>query len=101
MPRPIFDQIITANALIEGDVIYFTASDTWTREIQEAEVFSDEAIAQVRLIDAMAQANVSVGAYLMSVQQSPKGIVTTHFREDFRTNGPSNYFHGKQEQQHV
>jgi hypothetical protein len=101
MPRPIFDQIITANALIEGDVIYFTASDTWTREIQEAEVFSDETIAQVRLIDAMAQANVSIGAYLMSVQQSPKGISTTHFREDFRTKGPSNYFHGKQEQQHV
>lgn len=49
MPRPIFDQIITANALIEGDVIYFTASDTWTRDIQEAEVFSDEAIAQVRM----------------------------------------------------
>lgn len=101
MPHPIFDQIITANALIEGDVIYFTASDTWTRDIQEAEVFSDEAIAQVRFIDAMAQANVSVGAYLMSVQQSQKGIATTHFREDFRTKGPSNYFHGKQEQQHV
>ena len=101
MPRPIFDQIITANALIEGDVIYFTASDTWTRDIQEAEVFSDEAIAQVRVIDAMARATVSVGAYLMSVQQSAKGIATTHFREDFRTKGPSNYFHGKQEQQHV
>ena len=101
MPHPIFDQIITANALIEGDVIYFTASDTWTRDIQEAEVFSDEAIAQVRFIDAMAQANVSVGAYLMSVQQSQKGIATTHFREDFRTKGPSNYFHSKQEQQHV
>ena len=101
MPRPIFDQIITANALIEGDVIYFTASDTWTREIQDAEVFSDEAIAQVRLIDAMAQANICVGAYLMPVLQSPKGIAPTHFREDFRTKGPSNYFHGKQEQHHV
>ena len=101
MSRPIFDQIITANALIEGDVIYFTASDTWTRDIHEAEVFSDEALARVRLIDAMAQANVSVGAYLMPVQQSPKGIAPTHFREDFRTKGPSNYFHGKQEQHHV
>jgi hypothetical protein len=49
----------------------------------------------------MTQANVSVGAYLMPVQQSPKGIAPTHFREDFRTKGPSNYFHGKQEQHHV
>ena len=48
MPRPIFDQIITANALLEGDVVYFTAADTWTCDIQQAEVFSDEAIAQVQ-----------------------------------------------------
>ncbi|NCV10342.1 MAG: DUF2849 domain-containing protein, partial [Rhodobacteraceae bacterium] len=26
MPRPIFDQIITANALLAGDVVYFTAA---------------------------------------------------------------------------
>ena len=101
MPRPIFDQIITANALLEGDVVYFTATDTWTRDIQQAEVFSDEAIAQVRLIDAMAQSNVIVGAYLMSVKHTKDGHVPTHFREEFRTKGPSNYAHGKQEQSHV
>ena len=49
MPRPNFDQIITANDLLEGDVVYFTAAATWSRDIQKAEVFSDEAIAQVRL----------------------------------------------------
>ena len=36
MPRPIFDQIITANALLAGDVVYFTAADTWTRDMQKA-----------------------------------------------------------------
>jgi len=101
MPRPIFDQIITANALLEGDVVYFTAADTWTRDIQQAEVFSDEAIAQVRLIEAMAQANTIVGAYLMLIQHTKDGHAPTHFREKFRTKGPSNYAHGKQEQSHV
>ena len=101
MPRPIFDQIITANALLEGDVVYFTAADTWTRNIQKAEVFSDEAIAQVRLIEAMAQANVVVGAYLMPIQRTKDGHAPIHFREEFRTKGPSNYAHGKQEQSHV
>ena len=96
MPRPIFDQIITANALLEGDVVYFTAADTWTRDIQKAEVFTDEAIAEVRLIEAMAQANVIVGAYLMPVQHTKDGHAPTHFREAFRTRGPSNYHHGKQ-----
>ena len=101
MPRPIFDQIITANALLAGDVVYFTAADTWTRDMQKAEVFSDEAIAQVRLIEAMAQANVIVGAYLMPIQHTKDGYAPTHFREEFRTKGPSNYAHGKQEQSHV
>ena len=101
MPRPIFDQIITANALLEGDVVYFTATDTWTRDIQQAEVFSDEAIAQVRLIDAMAQANVIIGAYLMPVQHTNDGRAPIHFREEFRAKGPSNYIHGKQEENHV
>ena len=101
MPRPIFDQIITANALLEGDVVYFTAADTWTRNIQKAEVFSDEAIAQVRLIEAMAQTNVVVGAYLMPIQHTQDGYAPIHFREEFRTKGPSNYAHGKQEQSHV
>ena len=101
MPRPIFDQIITANALLAGDVVYFTAADTWTRDIQKAEVFSDEAIAQVRLIEAMAQANVVVGAYLMPIQHTKDGHAPIHFREEFRTKGPSNYARGKQEQSHV
>ena len=101
MPRPNFDQIITANDLLEGDVVYFTAAATWSRDIQKAEVFSDEAIAQVRLIEAMAQANIIVGAYLMPVQHTKDGHAPTHFREEFRTKGPSNYAHGKQEQRHV
>ena len=101
MPRPNFDQIITANDLLEGDVVYFTAAATWSRDIQKAEVFSDEAIAQVRLIEAMAQANVIVGAYLMPIQHTNDGHAPTHFREEFRTKGPSNYAHGKQEQSHV
>ena len=95
MPRQNFDQIITANDLLEGDVVYFTAAATWSRDIQKAEVFSDEAIAQVRLIEAMAQANFIVGAYLMPIQYTKDGHAPTHFREEFRTKGPSNYAHGK------
>ena len=101
MPRPNFDQIITANDLLEGDVVYFTAAATWSRDIQKAEVFSVEAIAQVRLIEAMAQATIIVGAYLMPIQHTKDGHAPTHFREEFRTKGPSNYAHGKQEQTYV
>ncbi|MCG7574282.1 DUF2849 domain-containing protein [Phaeobacter sp. CNT1-3] len=96
MPRPFTPKVITANALLEGDVVYFTAQDTWSREMCEAEVMEDEAHADARLIEASRQQNVIVGAYLADVKSGEQGPEPTHFREDFRRTGPSNYFHGKQ-----
>lgn len=95
-------QIITANALINGDVIYFTAQGEWSPDIQDAEVFDDPAIAQDVLSTASAHHSQAVGVYLTSVALDKGVIRTTHFREEFRKTGPSNYFHGKQEtQNHV
>ena len=95
-------QIITANALIDGDVIYFTAQNDWSTDIQDAEVFDDPAIAQDVLITAASQHDKAVGVYLTTITLNNGMIQTTHFREEFRKTGPSNYFHGKQEtQNHV
>lgn len=96
MTRDFTPKVITANALIEGDVVYFTANDGWTRNLQKAEVLTDEADAQLRLLEAQAQATTIVGAYLADVALTGDGVEPTHFREDFRRSGPSNYFHGKQ-----
>ena len=30
MPRPFTPKVITANALLEGDVVYLTTADTWS-----------------------------------------------------------------------
>ena len=95
-------KIVTANALIEGDVIYQTADDRWSRDMAQAEVIEDEAIAQLRLLDAQRQHSRVVGAYLADVILAKHGPQPAHFREDFRRRGPSNYAHGKQEgQPHV
>ena len=40
-----------------------------------------------------------VGAYLADATSGPNGPEPVHFREAFRTRGPSNYAHGKQEGQ--
>jgi hypothetical protein len=37
-----------------------------------------------------------VGAYLADATAGPDGPEPVHFREAFRTRGPSNYPHGKQ-----
>ncbi|MDK3020327.1 DUF2849 domain-containing protein [Pseudodonghicola flavimaris] len=96
MPRPFTPKVVTASDLLEGDVIYLTAEDGWTRQLTEAELIQDEAHAQLRLLFAESQPNSVVGAYLAEVKPGPRGPEPTHFREAFRATGPSNYAHGKQ-----
>ncbi|KPA22971.1 hypothetical protein shim_12640 [Shimia sp. SK013] len=96
MPRAFTPKVVTANALIEGDVIYLTADNGWTRDLPLAELLTDEAHAQLRLLEAEQQVGEIVGAYLADAVASDNGPEPTHFREDFRRTGPSNYFHGKQ-----
>ena len=98
MPKAFTPKVVTANHLLEGDVIYQTL-DGWTRDLAEAEILTDEAHADLRLIEASQQVDILVGAYLAEVAISETGPVPTHFREDFRKSGPSNYAHGKQEQE--
>ena len=94
--RPFTPKVVTANALLEGDAVWLTEDDRWTRDIVDAELIDDEAVAQGRLLFAMTQAETVVGAYLSDAATSDAGPKPTHFRENFRTRGPSNYFHGKQ-----
>ena len=96
MPREFTPKVVTASDLLEGDVIYQTTDDTWTRDLGNAEIITDEAHAQLRLLHAERQQNLLVGAYLADMQPAQNGPQPTHFREDFRRTGPSNYHHGKQ-----
>ena len=97
MPRAFTPKVVTANALLEGDVVYLDAQGHWTRDHAKAALIEDEATADIRLLEAQAQAHEIVGAYLADAKQGPDGPEPIHFREAFRTRGPSNYAHGKQE----
>lgn len=97
MSRRFTPKVVTANALLEGDAVWLTADDTWTRRIEDAELIDDEAHADLRLLQATSQPDVVVGAYLADAKAGPRGPEPIHFREAFRTRGPSNYAHGKQE----
>lgn len=96
MSRRFIPKVVTANDLRLGDVVYLTADDHWSRHHHEAELIEDEAHAQMRLLHAAAQKLVVVGAYLADARPGPAGPEPIHFREAFRTRGPSNYAHGKQ-----
>ncbi|WP_435137852.1 DUF2849 domain-containing protein [Pseudopelagicola sp. nBUS_19] len=96
MVRAYKSKVVTANALIEGDVVYLTVDDKWTRDLAQAELLTDEAHSQLRLLEAERQPGQIVGPYLADATNGQTGPEPTHFREKFRRNGPSNYFHGKQ-----
>lgn len=86
--------IITANDLLSGEVVYLDASHRWCPELDVAKVFSTIDEAEAELSSVFREADV-VGAYLAEVTLDPK-VMPRHYRESFRQQGPSNYFHGKQ-----
>ncbi len=96
MPKTFQPSVITANDLLLGDVVYLNDT-TWVRDLAQAEVLTDEADADIRLLEAAGQVADVVGVYLIAVANAQGTIQTTHFREAFRATGPSNYAHGKRE----
>jgi hypothetical protein len=99
MARTFTPKVVTANDLLEGDVVYLDAKGEWTRDHKDAVLIEDQATADIRLLEAAAQGHEIVGAYLADATSGPSGPEPVHFREAFRTRGPSNYAHGKQEGQ--
>jgi hypothetical protein len=97
MSRAFSPKVVTANALRAGDAIWFTAQSTWSGDIAQAEVLHSDEAAQARLLAAQSQQHLIAGAYLADVTMTDNGPAPSHFREAFRTRGPSNYPHGKQE----
>ena len=92
MAKEYTPKVVTANDLLEGDVIYMTTSGEWSREHAQAELFSDEVAAKAALEKASAQQERIVGAYLADAVLNQDGVPEpVHFREVFRTRGPSNY----------
>lgn len=95
MARPFTPKIVTANALLEGDVIYLSDQGTWVRALKDAALFDQQEMAEKSLAFA-AKDGFAVGAYLVDAVAGENGPEPTHFREDFRRTGPSNHNHGKQ-----
>ncbi len=98
MARVVYPKVVTANHLLEGDVIYMTATGEWSRKHEDAQLFEDKNEAQAALEVAKGQAHMLAGPYLADAQIGKNGKPEpVHFREVFRTRGPSNYpDHGKQ-----
>lgn len=98
MARKFQPQLATGNDLFEGDVVYFTSTGCWSREIGDAALALNQEAADDLLKRASAFPNQVVGVYLVGAAIDDCGrAAPAHFREVFRTRGPSNYpEHGRQ-----
>ncbi|QEL21583.1 DUF2849 domain-containing protein [Bosea sp. F3-2] len=88
--------ILLANDLLDGDVVFATIDGTgalvWTRDPALAVVAADDAAAERLETFAAAElrGNKVVDAYLVDVTVEGGRPVPRHFRERFKTLGPSN-----------
>lgn len=88
--------VLSAHDMMMGDVIYLDANGKWVRSLREAYLFVDRTEAETALADAQTQSSL-IGPSLDSAKMGANGPEPLHFRDRFRSEGPSNYFHGKQE----
>ena len=92
-------QIMTANRLRDGDVVFLTRAGTWSETIDDAVlVLEPQAAAalEVRAAEDV-KSNIVTGQYLFDAERVGGKIKATHIRERIRTLGPTvRIDHGKQ-----
>jgi Protein of unknown function (DUF2849) len=84
-------QVMTANRLRDGDVVFLTRSNIWSEKIDDA-VLALEPLAVKALETRAADDVVSTlvtGPYLFDAERVGGRIRATHFRERIRSLGPS------------
>src|SRR5215469_4893153 len=85
------EQVMTANRLRDGAVVYLAADGRWSTAIADGDVARDAAAAE-RLTAAGHQAaadQVVVGPYLIAVAVKDHGVEPLGTRERIRALGPS------------
>lgn len=84
-------QAITANRLIDGDVVYLTASENWSEWLADAAIAETDAETDM-LLAVAGQAERDrkiVGAYEFAVTRDDGEIRPVGMREVIRAAGPS------------
>lgn len=84
-------QIVTANRLGDGEVVWLGTGGQWVETVEAAQVFdSKEAVAEALALGARAVAErLIVEPYEIDVTQKDGRIVPVRLREKIRATGPT------------
>ena len=84
-------QVVTANDLKSGDVVYLTKVAGWSRRIAEASVVAnaEAGAALLAIAEAQAKMNIVVAPYLIPVDAGSTPPKPIQYREVIRAEGPT------------
>ena len=84
-------QVVTANRLRDGDVVYLARERRWTQWLDEASVAKteEEAEALLKVGETAEKAREVVSVYLMKVEQVEGKLKPLSARERIRAKGPT------------
>ncbi len=84
-------QVVTANRLVEGDVVYLTEDGQWSEGIDTACLADNEqkADALMETAEAAVTAQVVVAPYAIDVIAEDGGVRALRYREHIRASGPT------------
>ena len=84
-------QIVSANLLLEGDVVYRTHAGDWSPRLTDAAIAADAAAAAALLSAAEAEPHLVVDPGLAPVSVDAQGrVLPLEHRERIRALGPTN-----------
>lgn len=91
-------QVITANRLADGTVVFFGPDASWVERIGQAEIFAGAAEAAAGLATSRKaeDANLVVDVYAVEVAETNGTVIPVRLREAIRATGPTIHpEHGK------
>ena len=79
-------QVVTANRLRDGVIVWLTSALTWSEDFTESKPLRDEAEAKAALDAAAAavKARLVIGPYLAEFNETPEGLQAASARERIR-----------------
>ena len=88
--KPKGPQVVTANRLNDGAVVYVGEAGRWATRLEEARILVDAAQADALLDEAGRDAATRVvGPYLIEIETGDAGPRVTSLRERIRATGPT------------
>ena len=79
-------QVVTANRLLDGTVVYLTAGGEWSEALGDSALWrtQEEADIALQASEVAVTARLIVGPYLFEVAETPEGVQATSARERIR-----------------